>query len=166
MLAGYGRSFSRFKDFAKLSCCFSPPVFVFQLLIGVNPTTVFPGCYGQPWMIHILSRFVMQNFHFRLAFIKHSCSSWLYRDSQQDSQLQKEWKIWEKTRKSGQNKVNLAVCVASLWTNESLFQYTKLILIPVMRMFSYFSITSFLFSKNKWLYSHKWLKWMGVVRVN
>lgn len=80
-------------------------------------------------------------------------------------QLQKEWKIWEKTRKSGQNKVNLAVCVASLWTNESLFQYTKLILIPVMRI-SYFSITSFLFSKNKWLYSHKWLKWMGVVRVN
>lgn len=73
---------SRFKDFAKLSGCFSPLVFVFQLLIGVNPTTVFPGFYSQPWMIHILSRFVMQNFHFRLAFIEHSCSSWLYRDSQ------------------------------------------------------------------------------------
>lgn len=73
---------SRFKDFAKLSGCFSPLVFVFQLLIGVNPTTVFPVLYSQPWMIHILSRFVMQNFHFRLAFIEHSCSSWLYRDSQ------------------------------------------------------------------------------------
>jgi len=76
-------------------------------------------------------------------------------------QLHKEGKIWE-------DKIKFIWQCVSLWTNESLFQYAKLISIPAaMRMFSYFfSITPFLFSKNKWLYSHKGLKWMGVVRVN
>lgn len=110
MLAVYASSFLSLKI---LQSCSSPPVFVFQLLIGVNQTTVFPGRYSQPWMIHILSRFVMQNFHFRLAFIEHSCSSLLYRNSQHVS-APKRMENRREDRNGGQKK-----CIWQLYTYPS-----------------------------------------------
>lgn len=79
-------------------------------------------------------------------------------------QLQKEWKIGEKTGKVDTIKciwqiyTYPSVCSLSLYQWELILIYKEVIFISVMRILSCFSITSFFFSKNKWLYCHKWLQ--------
>lgn len=164
MLAVYGRSFLGLKILQSCHAASTHQYLFFNCWLELTRPQYFQAATAsREWSTFLADLSCRIFISGSLSSNAHAAHD--FRDSQHVS-APKRMENAREDKKSGQNKVHLAVCVASFWTNESLFQHTKLILIPVMRMFSYFSITSFLFSKNKWLYSHEWLKWMGVVIVN